>query len=99
MTERISMIQLENSVSDLNEVTDSPQMPYMMNVEGRYTPQAHNYHLDIAYGGFALSRMCATGSGVHTTLNRTTKRHLYNQIQAMIAGVHLGKGIQQNKPA
>ena len=79
---RITDRNLEAVVARINRMTGSPIKPY---VEGQ--PQANCYLLDYAYGRVALHRMMPTGTGQREIISRGTKRELYDQLFAFIAGL------------
>ncbi len=92
--DRITQKHLDGLLDRINKITGSPMTPYTRNgTEGNrkpgFTPNALNYHLDWAYGGVRLIRMCKTGSGV-TSISQigfTSKRNLYNWMSAYIDGL------------
>lgn len=87
MKNTIAIKFLEAQVNRLNIITSSPLVPYVRTDE-RNVPQVGNYHLDGAYGGYALSRML-DGGGCSDVFRcgHVTKRDLSNRISAMIAGI------------
>jgi hypothetical protein len=94
MSDRITQKDLDHLVARINVATGSPMFPYNDHGKGsapgkRYTPNAHNYHLDYAYGGVKLVRMCGEGSGISeiSTGGFGTKRELYQWMQAFLAGL------------
>ena len=68
--------------------------PYSKDESGKYRANPGNYHLDWAYGGVKLVKMCNEGGGIQciTTSGYTTKSALYNEMQAFIAGLNEWKG-------
>lgn len=87
--ERITEKQLQSLIDHLNKITNSPATPYAKDETGKYTAQVGNYHLDCAYGGYNLARMCSAGGGIShpITSGYMTKRELYNLIHAYIRGI------------
>jgi hypothetical protein len=84
---RITDTILQAVVDRINRVTNSPAKPYADN-----KPQAGCYHLSGAYGGVALYRMANTGSGEHNVFGGySTKRELYSQMHAWLAGYEAAK--------
>lgn len=84
---RITAKHLDGLVDRINKITGSPPTPYTK-TDTTFFPNAHNYHLDWAYGGVCLVRMCAEGSGI-TSISQigfATKRNLYNWMSAYIDG-------------
>jgi hypothetical protein len=86
--ERITQKQLEYLVERINEATNSPKASYTKTEKG-HIANIGNYHLDYAYGGVKLERMCNEGGGVNTvsTGGYGTKRELYNWMQAFLSGM------------
>lgn len=86
---RITKKDLEAVVNRINIVTKSPLISYTKNSKGKYLPNGGNYHLDGAYGGWKLSRMCKDGStGTEDVFNNgyCSKRELYNLMHAFLRG-------------
>lgn len=86
--ERIKQAHLEGLVKCINEATGSPTETYTRGPDSQYTPNAMNYHLDWAYGGVCLVRMCKTGSAV-TSISEggfIPKRALYYWMRAFLDG-------------
>jgi hypothetical protein len=88
---RITIKTLESLVNYLNQITNMPTKPYIDR-----KPQAGNYHISRAYGGYCLYRMSLTPgcSGITTPLSggHDTARHLYNEMNAFIRGIETTKG-------
>lgn len=88
---RITIKHLESLVNYLNQLTNMPVKPYIDR-----TPQAGNYHISRAYGGYCLHRMSLTTgcSGVTTPLSggHIPARELYNEMRAFIRGIESTKG-------
>ena len=88
--DRISLHHLRGMVDAINKVAGTPPTPY----EGKglpLRPQPGNYHLDECNGGVALCQMCSAGSGTWTVIDRDTKRGLYGQLRAFLAGLNVEK--------
>jgi hypothetical protein len=85
--ERITQAQLNYAVERINVNTKSPLTPYTK-VDGRLVANIGNFHIYGAYGGYGLHRMCNEGGGITQIIGISTKRELYNQLQAMINGIH-----------
>lgn len=84
---RITKADLENTVSRINEATGSPTESYTKTKDG-YRANPGNYHLNWAYGGCQLVRMCNNGGGITTITNGfDTKSDLYYQMRAYLNGV------------
>lgn len=84
--ERITESNLKALVLRINEATHSPVDAYVKQQDGRYKAQIGNYHLDIAYGGYALDRMVNEGGGVTVVIGRGTKRELWDKMHAFLRG-------------
>lgn len=84
--ERITESNLKALVLRINEATGSPVEPYTKQPGGRYKARIGNYHLDIAYGGYALDRMVNDGGGVSVIIGRGTKRELWDKMHAFLRG-------------
>ena len=56
----VTVAQLEAIVANINRLTNSPATTYTRHSSGSHTPNAGNYHLSGAYGGYALHRMSDT---------------------------------------
>ena len=89
---RITERDLKAVVNRINQITGSPLEPYTKQDDGGFKANPGNYHLDHAYGGVSLKRMCNEGGGVSDVINSgyTTKRDLYNLMQAYIRGLENG---------
>lgn len=85
--QRITQAQLSYAVERINEGTKSPLTPYTK-VDGKLVANIGNFHIYGAYGGYGLHRMCNEGGGITQIIGISTKRELYNQLQAMINGIH-----------
>ncbi len=85
---RISKDDLERLVRFINERTGHATEPYTK-VNGEYKPNAGNYHLSGAYGGYSLHQMCSTGSGTSDVFRcgHVAKRDLYNRMSAFHDGL------------
>jgi hypothetical protein len=91
--ERISEKQLKSLIEYVNELTASPKQAYSKQDDGTYKANIGNYHLDCAYGGYNLARICSDGGGISQPLGGGyhTKRELYNKLHAFIRGIDTGK--------
>lgn len=85
---RITMKHLEGLVERLNSMTNSPPQTYVKNSEGRYKAQIDNFHLDGAYGGWALYRICSDGGACNdiSGCGHVPKKELYDRISSLIQG-------------
>ncbi len=87
---RVTVKMLEARIHYLNKLTNSPWKPYeWCSIEGKYKGQIGNYHLDGAYGGYKLARMCSEGGSITNVLNcgYETKRDLLKLIEAFQRGI------------
>lgn len=59
--------------------------------------QIGNYHLDGAYGGWALHKITNKSGGIVDVLERgyAPKRDTWNYLQAMIIGIQIGKATKK----
>jgi hypothetical protein len=97
--ERITEKMLNLRVKRLNQITNSPVEPYTKNEEGKYIASIGNFHLSHAYGGVCLHRMHGEGGGITTPIisYHTTKRNLYDRLNAFIDGIQFAnEHIQAN---
>lgn len=87
--QRITMGMLQEKVNHLNKITGNP-------LESWNNGKANKgcYTLSGAYGGHCLHQICNTSGGVHEVLNcgYIPKRDLFNQVDALIKGIHIGRG-------
>jgi hypothetical protein len=90
--ERITDRHLQAAVDRLNRITKSPMTTWTEHLGLPYTANAGNYHIDNAYGGVQLCRVCE-GGGTNNVLGCgfITKRNLYELIHAYIKGWELIK--------
>ena len=63
---KITQKDLEGLCNRLNRMTNSPMEPYTKGEDGKFKANPGNYHLDYAYGGVKLVRMCNDGGGINT---------------------------------
>ena len=88
MKNQITIKNLESVVLRINKLTGSPESSYTKNANGKFTANIGNYHLDGAYGGYALHRMQSIGGGVQDIFHgHFTKRELSEKMFAFIAGI------------
>ena len=85
---RITQTQLESAVALINRTLGMPETPYatQRDEKGGLVANAGNYHLDIAYGGYSLVRMCE-GGGTRDISPRGTKRETYDFCRAFLDGI------------
>lgn len=91
--DRITQKDLEYYVRRINEVTKSPAATCSKSLDGQYSWNIGNYHLDYAYGGVELVKTCNEHGGISTISigGYGTKRELYNWMAAFLAGIELRK--------
>lgn len=89
--ERITEKQLEAVVERVNRATESPLASWTKTATGTKA-NLGNYHLEYAYGYVSLNRMVTDGGGVERILPGGTKRELYHQLHAYLAGLAAKKG-------
>ena len=96
-TMKITTKLLDDKVHTLNVLLGRPLTPYKEDKYGDLLNGTHgqvircpNYFMiDNSYGGVRLDEM-AKGGGVNVILERSTKRELFDQINAMIKGYQIG---------
>jgi hypothetical protein len=91
---RINESDLRAAINSLNVLTDNPLEQYTR-VDNKIVSNIGNYHLDMAYGGYKLARICNEGGGITCPINTgyTTKKDLYNQIHAFMNGINAAKAV------
>ena len=90
--DRITQKDLDQVVRIINKETGSPEASYTKDKDGKYHANPNNYHLDSAYGGYGLVRMCNEGGGVTSIISGFhPKRDLYNRMVAFLDGLRAGK--------
>ncbi|MCP4612105.1 MAG: hypothetical protein GY845_25690 [Planctomycetes bacterium] len=96
--ERITERMLDLLVDRINKITGSPMTTYTKDDKGNYAANACNYHLDWAYGGVKLARICDDGHGVNDVSKQGfgTKRQLFDWMHAYIAGIDAGVEMTSN---
>lgn len=94
MTQRITDKMLELKAKRLNEYTGAPLEPYTRNEAGQLKANIGNFHLSHAYGGVCLHRMHNDAGGITTPIIsfHTTKRDLYDRMNAFMDGMMFAKG-------
>jgi hypothetical protein len=94
MSTRISIKFLQAQVDRLNRMTNSPVESWTRGTDGKLRANIGNYHLDGAYGGYALERMVSEGGGVSNVLRvgHLPKAELSDRIDAFMTGIEAGKG-------
>ena len=91
MTQRITKENLEAVIERINKLTDSPIEAYTRGEDGTYKSNPGNYHLDGAYGGYSLARMCNEGGGIESIISGyMPKKELYEKMFVFIRGLEAG---------
>ena len=87
MSNRITQKDLEQLCLEINKATNQPLKPV-----DKKQWQIGNYHLDYAYSGVKLVRMCNEHGGIRTISRGGygTKRELYNWMEAFLSGLEIG---------
>lgn len=96
-TMKITTKLLNDKVHTLNVLLGRPLTPYkedrqgklLKGTHGQVIPCTNHFMIDNSYGGVRLDEM-AKGGGVNVILERSTKRELFDQINAMIKGYQIG---------
>ena len=85
---RITTKQLQAICDRINRVTNSPMEPWTR-IDGQLTANIGNYHLDGAYGGYALEQMVNESGGVRSVFGcgHIPKRELADRMYAFLAGL------------
>jgi hypothetical protein len=88
MANRITEKDLESLATVINQLTNSPTMPYM---NGKAA--VGNFHISHAYGGVSLHRMTNLGGGVSEPLStgHLPKRELFYRMSAFIDGLRFAQ--------
>lgn len=84
MASRITEKQLQYLVDRINTLTGAALEPYTGS-----QPNALNYHLSGAYGGWSLHQMGANGSGTRDVFScgHVPKHYLYDLMHAYLNGL------------
>jgi len=96
---RVTQKQLQSLVDRINEAAGTPLTPYE-DVNGKYTAQIGNYHIESAYGGHKLSQISNESGGTRdiTHLGYVSKRELYDALSSILTGIELSKGGYSQNP-
>ena len=81
----ITLKMIMNKIDYLNKITNNPTAPWSKQ-DGKLQGNIGNYHLEQAYSSFSLQQMINASGGIKTILHLSTKRALFHQILAYIAG-------------
>ena len=94
MTERITLSRLQSIVDRINRMMGQPLESWITMPDGRRHESVPGvYHLDGAYGGYALYRMANTAGGTSDVLGsgHVSKRELQTLMFAYIQGIYAGQ--------
>ena len=99
MPRRVTVSELEAAVRLLNDITGSPAEPYTVRDGEAPTPNAGNYHLSRAYGGYALHQMADHGTGTRDVLysGHVPARELLNRLHAYRYGIDKGRDVARSR--
>lgn len=91
---RITLKQLELVVERINSATGSPPEPYSKLPTGEFKANIGCYHLDGAYSGWALYKICSSGGACNDIfrVGHVPKRELYELMHAYLLGIEQKKG-------
>jgi len=85
---RINQSNLEAVVTRINQLTNSPLVPWSKDKQGKFKANIGNYHIDSAYGGHRLVRHINEGGGITVIIDGfSPKRELYEKMHAFIMGM------------
>jgi hypothetical protein len=91
MSFRTTEARLNAIVDSINEITGSPMTSYTKDKNGMFKANAGNYHLDWAYGGVKLVRMCKGGGCENITNGYLSKPRVDELMCAYRDGLLAGK--------
>ena len=85
---RTTKANLEALCDSINRATGSPEAAYTRDADGKLRGNPGNYHLDWAYGGVKIVRMCNEGGGItNVTEGFNSKRETYGLGHAYLRGI------------
>jgi len=87
---RVTINELDAIVKRINESTGNPTS-YCTKTDNGYKINVGNYHLDGAYGGYALVQTVNDGGGIRTVIPRGTKRELRDAMYVYLQGMQDAK--------
>lgn len=88
---RVTNAMLESKIEILNESMGRPCSSYTRNADGSLTANIGNFHLYHCLGVWAVHEMFNEGGGVSVLLSCSTKSELFDQLNALIRGLELGR--------
>lgn len=89
MAKRITDRDLQAQVDRINRAMNAPLDPWSRLPDGSTRSNIGNYHLSHAYGRVSVEVMTNESGGVRRVLGSSTKRELYNELLAFIAGMEV----------
>ena len=87
---RITEKALQAKIDHLNKITGNPPHPFSCDGD-MVKSNIGNYYLNGVYSGWNLVQIMNECGGVQTILFGRTKGELYYQLNALIAGIAIGK--------
>tara|TARA_R110000796_G_scaffold79133_1_gene176158 strand:+ start:989 stop:1345 length:357 start_codon:yes stop_codon:yes gene_type:complete len=86
---KISKHDLDMMVDRLNIAAGTPRETWSRDETGKLKPNAFNYHLSGAYGGYQVQQICTEGFGASNPITggHVTKRECYETLCVFIKGV------------
>jgi hypothetical protein len=79
----------------LNKMTDHVNAPYSKNEDGTWSTNVGSYLIGAAYGGYQLQQVVNSGGVQCITVGFITKRELYSQMHAFIAGIDAATAMRE----
>lgn len=84
----IKISDLENLVERINDASGNTHTTWERDGAGVLKSNIGNYHLDGAYGGWALHQIMNESGGVHDIFHgHYTKKELHSKMQAFLLGM------------
>jgi hypothetical protein len=93
MSKSTTLGSLEAIVERINRMMKTPLQQYVRTDTGKLVGQIGNFHLDRAYGGFALYQMTGDSGGCNDVLSigHVSKGTLESAMFAFIRGIELAE--------
>ena len=92
MRERITLKHIQNVLDRINIATGNPTEGWTRQPDGTFKCNVGTYVLDQCYGGVRLAQLCSDGGGERDITGFGTKREVYYQMRAFLAGVETKGG-------
>ena len=90
--EHITLAMLKHTCGIINRTAGKPEEPWTKGDDGRLVANVGCYHLDGAYGGWALVQMDNEQGGISTIIGGfRPKRDLYERMTAYLNGMRAVK--------